>query len=57
MQAAEVIERLFPAAAGINRPLVSSETVRIAVPRTRGDEPPVERETLAETVCSPHTRG
>jgi len=48
---------LFPAHAGMNRPLGGTRTERYPVPRTRGDEPTAAISPLITIRCSPHTRG
>ena len=49
--------RLFPAHAGVIRLPVVDAAAHMAVPRTRGGDPPRLRYTIAQTSCSPHTRG
>ena len=48
---------LFPACAGMNRPLTTAEVEFAAVPRMRGDEPVAPMSAIDGTVCSPHARG
>ena len=48
---------VFPAHAGMNRPLRVHHPPFLGVPRTRGDEPADEVWTLNKGMCSPHTRG
>ncbi len=49
--------RPFPAHAGINRDCRPSQSLRSAVPRTRGDQPPRGLTPRPEFDRSPHTRG
>ena len=48
---------LFPAHAGMNRSPDGAHLRALAVPRTRGDEPDIQRYINLAKSCSPHTRG
>ena len=47
----------FPALAGMNRTRRRGNLRPLRVPRTRGDEPEIQRERLPEQLRSPHSRG
>ena len=49
--------RGFPAHAGMDRRRCTRGATAAGVPRTRGDGPAAEGDTLAKTLGSPHTRG
>ena len=48
---------VFPAGAGMNRPLFACAKDRESVPRRRGDEPYSEVESGGPVECSPQARG
>ena len=48
---------VFPASAGMNRPIRSSAACCACVPRERGDEPTIKAYRLADLQCSPRARG
>ena len=52
-----LVERLFPAHAGMNRLYHLCALFAGPVPRTRGDEPNAEFNRVIGEYCSPHTRG
>jgi len=48
---------LFPARAGMNRIATMTDDLARTVPRTRGDEPALQRKRSTGWACSPHARG
>jgi hypothetical protein len=48
---------MFPAHAGMNRWLDEIGIEEVHVPRTRGDEPQLRKQSDEKTECSPHMRG
>ncbi|EGJ9452018.1 hypothetical protein J3302_001651 [Escherichia coli] len=49
--------RVFPAPAGINRPMIPTRTPKRGVPRASGDKPETEIAVDNADMCSPRQRG
>ncbi|EFC7606568.1 hypothetical protein BR328_001989 [Escherichia coli] len=51
------ITTVFPAPAGINRPMIPTRTPKRGVPRASGDKPETEIAVDNADMCSPRQRG
>ena len=52
-----LLEKVFPARAGMSPASLVGLNLRSSFPRTRGDEPDPEAKRLARESFSPHARG
>ncbi len=53
----EMLKKVFPAGAGMNRVVLVWYGFEYGVPRRRGDEPALAAMTIGAGLCSPQARG
>ncbi|EGC9121191.1 hypothetical protein H9U08_002027 [Salmonella enterica] len=53
----ESSDGVFPAPAGINRPVLVPDDLNARVPRASGDKPAIGGEWIHPHMCSPRQRG